>query len=288
MRLLSLVGLALLVVSSGLFLFWVFQRRLIYYPDPRPVAPARAVLPGAVDVRFETEDGLKLGGWFVPASEAGPSTILVPVSGMLLNLKIILLGIPFTELVGSMYAAPTYNDVLHVMVKQLVQLPSEERVVVKATTTRNDYFNDLHSSDRNAGSGSGGDGSSDDLYLIAGNDITDGGFRVFGDSSTELWAGNGTFTFLNGVAATTTVNFELGASLADSGDRLDIFGGTNIIDDLNLLANTTGFTNGRIVLRFATQDGDVNSPVEWLTLRFIGTLGLGRSPTPTPVHDPLT
>ncbi|MPZ88888.1 MAG: alpha/beta fold hydrolase [Nitriliruptorales bacterium] len=57
------LALAILLVT----LFWLFQRRLIYYPSSAPVPPAVDVLPGAQHVTLETEDGLALGAWFVPA-----------------------------------------------------------------------------------------------------------------------------------------------------------------------------------------------------------------------------
>jgi uncharacterized protein len=65
------VGIILLVVVAVLLapigLLWAFQRRLIYLPAPRAVPPASSVLPGAEEVTFTTDDGLRLGGWFVPA-----------------------------------------------------------------------------------------------------------------------------------------------------------------------------------------------------------------------------
>jgi uncharacterized protein len=65
------VGITLLVVvavlAAALGLLWLFQRRLLYFPSPGPVPPAASVLPGAEDVTFETPDGLRLAGWFVPA-----------------------------------------------------------------------------------------------------------------------------------------------------------------------------------------------------------------------------
>ena len=42
---------------------WLFQRRLIYFPDSDPLPSASSVLPGAEDVLLETEDGLELGAW---------------------------------------------------------------------------------------------------------------------------------------------------------------------------------------------------------------------------------
>jgi fermentation-respiration switch protein FrsA (DUF1100 family) len=70
------VGITLLVVvavlAAALGLLWLFQRRLLYFPTPGPVPPADSVLPGAEDVTFETPDGLRLAGWFVPAPPGGP------------------------------------------------------------------------------------------------------------------------------------------------------------------------------------------------------------------------
>ena len=72
------VGIILLVVAAvlaaSLGLLWLFQRRLLYFPTPGPVPPAASTLPGAEDVTFETADGLRLHGWFVPAA-GGPATV---------------------------------------------------------------------------------------------------------------------------------------------------------------------------------------------------------------------
>lgn len=67
LTLVLVLALAILLVT----LFWLFQRRLIYYPSTAPVPPAAEVLRGAREVTLETEDGLALGAWFVPA---GPAT----------------------------------------------------------------------------------------------------------------------------------------------------------------------------------------------------------------------
>jgi uncharacterized protein len=70
-------GIILLVVvavlAASLGLLWAFQRRLIYLPSPGPVPPAASVLPGAEDVSFETADGLRLQGWFVPGAVDSPA-----------------------------------------------------------------------------------------------------------------------------------------------------------------------------------------------------------------------
>ncbi|MFI6504201.1 alpha/beta hydrolase [Nonomuraea typhae] len=58
----AVLGVALLLAG----LLWLFQRRLIYLPDARPVPAAAAILPGARDVTLTTADGLRLGAWYVP------------------------------------------------------------------------------------------------------------------------------------------------------------------------------------------------------------------------------
>lgn len=69
-----LVGLILL---TFLTLVYVFQRRLIYLPSGQ-VPNVSAVLPGAEDARFETDDGIELKGWLVSAGspEAGPGVLV--------------------------------------------------------------------------------------------------------------------------------------------------------------------------------------------------------------------
>jgi fermentation-respiration switch protein FrsA (DUF1100 family) len=59
-------------------LAWALQRRLIYLPASGPVPAMDAVLPGGEEVSFDTEDGLRLRGWFIAggAGAAGP-TVLV-------------------------------------------------------------------------------------------------------------------------------------------------------------------------------------------------------------------
>ncbi len=68
---------ALALALLGLFLLWYRQRQLIYFPS-QAVPPAAAVLPGSEEVAFDTEDGLRLRGWFVPAAgEPSGLTVLV-------------------------------------------------------------------------------------------------------------------------------------------------------------------------------------------------------------------
>ena len=69
----ALVAAIVLVLA----VIWLFQRRLIYFPLNEPVPPAASVLPAAEEVSFQTEDGLPLRGWFVPALRASRFTVLV-------------------------------------------------------------------------------------------------------------------------------------------------------------------------------------------------------------------
>jgi uncharacterized protein len=69
------------VLLAALALLWSQQRRLIYLPAPRAVPPAATVLPGAEEVSFPTEDGLRLDGWFLPAAAAGRGPAVLVCNG---------------------------------------------------------------------------------------------------------------------------------------------------------------------------------------------------------------
>jgi fermentation-respiration switch protein FrsA (DUF1100 family) len=69
------------VLLAALALLWSQQRRLIYLPAPRAVPPAEALLPGAEEVSFPTEDGLRLDGWFLPAAAAGRGPAVLVCNG---------------------------------------------------------------------------------------------------------------------------------------------------------------------------------------------------------------
>ena len=70
------------IVAAGLFLIlvllWLGQRRLIYFPSGA-VPPVASVLPSGEPVVLTTDDGLRLGGWFVPAVGTGMGTARVSV-----------------------------------------------------------------------------------------------------------------------------------------------------------------------------------------------------------------
>ena len=75
--LLAVVAIVTLVASGLVTLLWSQQRRLIYFPSPGPVPSAAAVLPGGRDAELHTEDGIRLGAWFFPATGgAGPAVLV--------------------------------------------------------------------------------------------------------------------------------------------------------------------------------------------------------------------
>jgi fermentation-respiration switch protein FrsA (DUF1100 family) len=76
---------ALLAVAVVLVLIlvyvWLTQRRMIYFPMDGIVPPAASVLPRAQEVSFDTEDGLQLRGWFVPARHGGRAPAALVFNG---------------------------------------------------------------------------------------------------------------------------------------------------------------------------------------------------------------
>jgi len=74
---LVVIAVAGVVVGS----MWALQRRLIYFPDDRPLPPAAAVLEGARDVTLTTADGLELQAWFVAPSGTGTGMAVLVAHG---------------------------------------------------------------------------------------------------------------------------------------------------------------------------------------------------------------
>jgi fermentation-respiration switch protein FrsA (DUF1100 family) len=70
-----------LLAAVLLGLIWSQQRRLIYFPWPSRVPAASSVLPGSQEVAFATEDGIHLGGWFLPAQGGSPAPAVVVCNG---------------------------------------------------------------------------------------------------------------------------------------------------------------------------------------------------------------
>jgi hypothetical protein len=78
MRVATLLLPALVLVLAGSALLWLGQRRLIYLRVAPPLPPIATLWPRAEEVSLETEDGLRLRGWFLP-SEVGAGTTAVLV-----------------------------------------------------------------------------------------------------------------------------------------------------------------------------------------------------------------
>jgi fermentation-respiration switch protein FrsA (DUF1100 family) len=73
----STVVVIAVLVAVAVAMLWLFQRRLIYFPDSGPVPRAASVISGARDVVLETSDGLRLGAWYVPPRQPDAMTVLV-------------------------------------------------------------------------------------------------------------------------------------------------------------------------------------------------------------------
>src|SRR4029079_11466479 len=69
--------LLIAVVGYGgvLGLMYVFQRALMYFPDPTRTPPAAAGLPQAQEVKLNSGDGEKLVAWYVPPKGSKPLII---------------------------------------------------------------------------------------------------------------------------------------------------------------------------------------------------------------------
>jgi hypothetical protein len=61
--------------------FWLFQRRLIYFPLSEDVPPVDTLLPGAGAATFVTADRLRLNGWFASAATAHPQAAVLVFNG---------------------------------------------------------------------------------------------------------------------------------------------------------------------------------------------------------------
>ncbi|MPZ97323.1 MAG: alpha/beta fold hydrolase [Propionibacteriales bacterium] len=71
------VALVLLLLAAA----WGLQRRLIYLPSDDAVPPAAEMLPGASDVDLRTSDGLRLGAWYLPATEPDLGVTVLVANG---------------------------------------------------------------------------------------------------------------------------------------------------------------------------------------------------------------
>ena len=70
-----LIVIAAAGYAGVLVLMYVFQRAMMYFPDPRRIAPAQAGLPQADEVTLTSSDGEKLIAWYVRARGDKPLVI---------------------------------------------------------------------------------------------------------------------------------------------------------------------------------------------------------------------
>ncbi len=75
------VGGVVAGVVVMLALLWVFQRHLIYLPTRGAVPSAASAVVGARDVELLTADGLRLGGWLVPARDGDRGVAVLVANG---------------------------------------------------------------------------------------------------------------------------------------------------------------------------------------------------------------
>jgi fermentation-respiration switch protein FrsA (DUF1100 family) len=72
------IGLLVALLAILLFMLWFTQRRLIYFPSSGMPSPADVGLARAESVTLQTDDGLRLGAWFVPpGAQATGDTMIV-------------------------------------------------------------------------------------------------------------------------------------------------------------------------------------------------------------------
>jgi hypothetical protein len=73
---LLVAGIILLLVLA-----WAFQRKMVYFPFRDVPPPGNVGLGSAEVVRFVTDDGLTLNGWFVPRSASLTTTTVIVFNG---------------------------------------------------------------------------------------------------------------------------------------------------------------------------------------------------------------
>jgi uncharacterized protein len=73
--------LLIVLILAFVATLWLTQRWLIYFPAADLPSPAAVGLATATEVSFPTEDGLRLGAWFVPAAGASRGITVLFLSG---------------------------------------------------------------------------------------------------------------------------------------------------------------------------------------------------------------
>jgi fermentation-respiration switch protein FrsA (DUF1100 family) len=83
----TVINLAILAYAGVLALMYVFQRSLMYFPDPARTLPAAAGLSQAEEVTLTSADGERLVAWHVPPQGAKPVVIYFHGNAGALNLR---------------------------------------------------------------------------------------------------------------------------------------------------------------------------------------------------------
>ena len=81
MRTLSTLLTVVAITAVVLALVWAGQRRMMYFPFGEVPAPAAVGLASAEPISFQTEDGLTLHGWFLPARAPERAFTIVVFNG---------------------------------------------------------------------------------------------------------------------------------------------------------------------------------------------------------------
>ena len=76
----AIIGV-LLTCAAILTLAWTFQRSLIYFPSGAVPSPSAVGLDAVEPISFVTDDGIRLGGWFVTSGTSPSRGTLVVFNG---------------------------------------------------------------------------------------------------------------------------------------------------------------------------------------------------------------
>ena len=80
-RILAAALIVTLVASALIVAIRSQQRRLIYFPSPGPVPSAARLFSGGRDVVLDTEDGKRLGAWYLPTASGQPGPAALVFNG---------------------------------------------------------------------------------------------------------------------------------------------------------------------------------------------------------------
>ena len=74
-------ALSIVTVAALFLVLWTTQRRLMYFPIDDVPDPATIGLTTVEPVTFDTDDGLRLSGWFFPVAGAAPRVTVLVFNG---------------------------------------------------------------------------------------------------------------------------------------------------------------------------------------------------------------